>query len=179
MLGKSLLKSKQKMATLRMQTVKSIHKIPRNKPMSSYFSLTQYQEILRPKSSSIPSRWHHALCGQRVWGPSHHTHRCPRWQTSQASWPRTEGPLLLQACVPASRGRRSGPNPAWTCEVPRCSCNALLLDITKGTRSSRGRRRESTELRGGSPKPHVYFTWLLLRKPALLRDLGKPEDREL
>lgn len=113
----------------------------------------------------------------RFW--AHHTHLCLHWQTSPASSPHTAGPLLLPACVPASRGRRSGRSPAWTCEVQRCSCSALPLDTTKSTCSNPGRKRDSTGLRGGSIKPHAALTWLTLEKPKLTWYPGKLEENEV
>lgn len=110
-------------------------------------------------------------------GALHYTHLCPHWQTSQASLRHIAGPLLLQACVPASKGRRSGPIPAWIYEVQRYSCNALLLDTTKSTHSITGRKKESTQLI--DQPTHADFTLLILRKPELIRDLRKPEESEV
>lgn len=121
---------------------------------------------------------HPTLQGHRVLGPPHHTHLCLHWQTSPASVPHTAGPLLPQACEPASRGRRSGRSPAWTCEAQRCSCNALPLDATKSTCSVTGRKGDSTGLRGGSIKPHVALTGLTLGKPKLTWCPGEPEENE-
>lgn len=111
-----------------------------------------------------------------IWTPGsgalHYTHLCPHWQTSQASLRHIVGLLLLQACVPASRGRRSGPNPAWIYEVQRYSCNALLLNATKSTHSITGRKKESAQLIEDQPS-HANFTWLILRKSELIRDIRK------
>lgn len=147
--------------TLGTQTLKSTHSMPKNKPVSlhlSYLLLTcshATKKFLGQKAAAfLPPTPHNPILREdQGSGPSENTHLCPHWQTSQASLPRTAGPLLLQACVQASRERHSGLSPSLTYEVRRCSCNALLLDTTKSTCSTVGQKREHTKLTGGSSEP--------------------------
>lgn len=147
--------------TLGTEILKSTHSMPRNKPVSphlSYLLLTcphHTKKFLGQKAAAFlpPTPCNPILCEHQGLGPSQNTHLCPHWQTSQASLPHTADPLLLQACVRASRGRHSGLSPSLTYEVQRCSCNALLLDTTKSTCSTVGQKWEHTKLTGGSSEP--------------------------
>ena len=113
---------------LETQTLKSSHITPRNKLLNSYLSLLIFslpvprgtKKFLGQKIATSSSHATPHITWTPGSGALHYTHLCPHWQTSQASLRHIVGPLLLQACVPASRGRRSDPSPAWIYEVQSC-----------------------------------------------------------